>query len=205
MRLVTVLLIALIFGLIPAHAETESPPFGFPDEGNYQPIPEGMGMRFFQDKWHYIGRGGFLATTVTDKAFVNDETGNAVPYRVLVEASRYILLLDLWAPNPGSRYVPSVPWTNFVVLTWRGYKGENPYGLTSNMIMHSCSYADLGVRDQAFSWSLEKLMQVFKKSHYFKGIQPTAVEPFRDGWNGYRYQRRISPEGYQKRPLKWRQ
>jgi len=52
-------------------------------------------MRFFEGKWFYIGSGFMLPMTVTDKAFVNDDTGVVEPYRVLVEARNYVLLAVL--------------------------------------------------------------------------------------------------------------
>jgi hypothetical protein len=203
MRFVTVLLITLFFGAASAHSETAPPPFVLPDGEDSQLIPEGFGMRFFEDKWHYIGRTGMYPTTVTGKAFINDDTGVSTPYRVLVAAPRYVLLAELLTPSDVG--MSGRPWTTFVALTLRGYEGANPFDPSSNMIHHTCSHESMAGGAQAFSWPLGKLMQVFENSHCFRGIIPTAAEPFGDGWSRTRYQRRLSPEGYQKRPLKWRQ
>lgn len=196
MRFVILLLAPWVFGIVPAHADTAPPPFELQDGYDSQLIPEGLGMRFFHGRWNSIGRGGFIATTVTGKIFLNVDANYETPYRVLVEAPRYVLLAVLMAPSKDGFI--KIPWTDFVVLTLRGHKGRDPYDVASNMIYNICDHESPEFIDggaQAFSWPSEKLIQVFKKSPCFRGIDPTNREPFRDSWGSIRFQRRERPVG----------
>ena len=187
MRLLGLLLVAMVFGMTTAKAGNMPPPFELPDGYSQRPIPQGLGMRFFQGKWDYIGRGGMLPTTVTNKAFIYEASGGIRPYRVLVETRNYVLLASLLTPN--MRTTPNIPWTNFVVLTLAHGKGEDPYSVYANMIYHSCGHESMDGGDHAFSWSKEKLMRVFRAS-CLAGIDPKDKFPFGAGWSGSRYQRR---------------
>ena len=177
---------ALVAGPLAAAGDIP-PPFELSDGYSQRSIPKGLGMRFFEGKWYYIGRGGMLPTTVTDKAFINEASGSVKPYRVLVEARNYVLLARLLRPN--MRTSPNIPWTSFVVLTLAHDKGEDPYSVYANMIYHYCRDENMRGGDHAFSWSKEKLMRVFKNS-CLAGIDPKDKFPFGDGWSGSRYQRR---------------
>ncbi len=123
-----------------------------------------------------------LPFTVTDKAFINDSNRTAAPYRVLAEASNYVLLAKLIGSNSSD---PSrTPWTRFVVLTTSG----------SNMNYHSCGAMSMDDGDHAFQWTREKLLAVFRTS-CFVSIKPDARFPFGSsetgpGWSHWRYQRR---------------
>ena len=187
MRLVALLLAVTIFGMVPANAGDVPPPFEMPDGDQQRPIPKGLGMRFFHGKWDYIRQGGFIPTTVTAKAFINDALGHAKPYRVLVEAPNYVLLATLMRPD--SKMINQTPWTSFAVITLAHYEGADPYSVFANMIYHYCTHESMFGGDHAFSWPTEKLMQVFKAS-CLTGIDPKDRFPFGQGWSGSRYQRR---------------
>ena len=178
MRLFGLLLVVVVLGMAAAKASDTSLPFELPDNDMRQTIPENLGMRFFEGKWYYIGRGFMLPETVTDKAFVNEDSGVAEPYRVLVEARNYVLLAALVQPSIKGKL--EIPWTNFAVLTLSDY---------GNMVYHYCRDESMRGGDHALSWSKEKLMRVFKDS-CLAGIDPKNKFPFREGWSGSRYQRR---------------
>lgn len=186
MRLFGLFLVVGVLGIAPAVAEDMPPPFELSDDFSRRSIPKGLGMRFFEGKWFYIGSGFMLPMTVTDKAFVNDDTGVVEPYRVLVEARNYVLLAVLVQPYVKGEH--RIPWTNFAVLTLRHDKGENPYSVYANMAYHSCNHESMDGGDHALSWSKEKLMRVFRDS-CLPGIVSKYGFPFGEGWNGSRYQR----------------
>lgn len=187
MRLFGLLLVIVVFGMVPAKAEDIAPPFELPYGEMQRPIPKGLGMRFFEGKWYYIGRGGMLPETVTGKAFIGQAPGFEETYRVLLEARNYVLLAVLMRTN--FKGEANIPWTNFVVLTLVHSKGEDPYSVYANMNRYSCNHVSMDGGDHAFSWSREKLIQVFKDS-FLAGINPKEKFPFGEGWSRTRYQRR---------------
>lgn len=177
MRVLVLLLVIVVFAMVPVKASVASRPFELPDGDMHRPIPEGQGMKFFQEKWEYVDRSGGFPVTVTDKAFVNENRGTTRPYRILVEARNYVLLAVLLRPD--FEGLANIPWTNFVVLTLSN----------GDMIYHYCRDERMRGGDHAFSWSREKLMTVFRAS-CLADIDPKDKFSFRGRWGWGRYQRR---------------
>lgn len=185
MRLFGLFLVVVVLGTAPAKAGEAPPPFELPVVRNSQTIPQGLGIRFFQGEWEYVGRSGGFHVTVTDKAFINQVSGIAKPYRVLVEARNYVLLALLMRTN--FKTFPNIPWTNFVVLTLSHYEGGDPYSKYGFMRYHSCNDESMDGGEHAFSWSKEKLMRIFRAS-CLAGIAPKDKLPFGEGWTRSHYQ-----------------
>lgn len=178
MRMFGLLLVTMVLCVTPAKAGNAPPPFELPDGDMQRAIPKGEGMRFFEGKWEYVGRGGGFPVTVTDKAFINESRGTVEPYRVLVEARNYVLLAVLVRPDFEGQ--ANIPWTNFEMLTLSAYGGMNYY---------TCNHESMDGGDHAFSWSREKLMRVFKASCQSGTVSEYGF-PFGNGWSKGKYQRR---------------
>lgn len=165
--------------------EQEDQPFELPVSQMWsQVIPDGLGMKFFEGHWEYIGRGGMIPIDVTAEAFVNllkDESSpyRNSPYRVLYEARNYVLIAELLRDTDSA-------WTNFVVLTLRSRSLDDPY---INMIYFYCGDPFMKDADKAFHWPKAKLMELFRSQCPVE-VDLKKHSRLGEGWTWARYQRR---------------
>jgi len=137
-------------GVAPAYAEADAALLELREGEASRPIPNGLGMQFFQGKWDHLGRGGSFPVTVTDKALINDEAHVAAPYRVLVEDVRYVLIAELVTlANVG---IFGEAFTLFGVLTLQSHWGKaDPYSQSAHMIFYYCLPESMNGGAHAFS------------------------------------------------------
>mgnify|MGYP006439095737 CR=1 FL=1 len=170
-------------------AEDTDPPFALPVTRLQQIIPNNDGMAFFYGNWDGLTSGTVREMTVSPDAFIT-WGGDTDPYRVLYEARNYVLVVELVRPYPEAK--PEVAWTNFMVITLSHLNGDDPYSKYANMVHHHCNDPSMDDGDHAFSWSRERLIEVFKSSKCLRLIRPDDKFPFLGfPGSGARYQRRI--------------
>ncbi len=188
MRFIIWLLLGMMLASRLAAAVEEKPPFELPvNEMWSQVIPGGQGMKFFQGEWDYIGRGGMIRVTVTPKAFVSKydngtEKGFRKTYRIMYEASNYVLLATLAQPEYETN--PGHAWTGFAVLTLRSDGNGDRY---IQMIYFYCGLPFMNETVKAFHWPKARLMELFE-SKCPVVIDPDDLSWFGEGWSHIYYQ-----------------
>jgi hypothetical protein len=170
-------------------AEDMDSPFALPVNDFRQTIPDGDGMAFFYGNWRNLNRSGPRVMSVSPDAFIGWGS-DSYPYRVLYEAKNYVLVAELLRPYPKKK--PVVAWTNFVVITLSHSNGDDPYSKYASMRQYRCSDPSMDGGGHAFSWSRERLLEVFKSSRCLRLIRPNDTYAFLSFPGGiYIFQRRI--------------
>jgi hypothetical protein len=131
-------------------------PLVLPSE-QYGDIPDGQGMEFFLGKWRQGGsrpQGGPMIVT-ENKLEIPEARNLSYRYRVIYEASNYILLVARTEP-----YKSEYP-THFMIFAVQS--SGLPATIKDNIRTHLCDWGTWGTFE-AFEWSVEKLLETFKKS-----------------------------------------
>jgi hypothetical protein len=166
-------------------AADEAPPFRlFLDR---QPaIPNGLGMKFFYDRWEGRGRqGGWI--TIKPGEIVSRTKDDDQNYRILYEAENFVLTVV--AHKVGA------PWTGFDVFLLKPNFLEDLDPYDSSLIVWHCRDLQLMHNRETYNWSRERLLQAFAK-RCGKGVRPAENYPFGGGglgtsygWSGPRFGR----------------
>jgi len=142
----------------------------------YGNIPDGQGMDFFLGTWRQGGsrpQGGPMIVTRNTLEF--PETSNfGYRYRVIFEAPNYILMVARVEPHK-SKYP-----TEFMIFAIQS--GGMPITKKRNIRQLSCDYGTWGTFE-AFEWSVEELMETFKKSLCLSIVEIDGTVSI--GWGSY--------------------
>jgi hypothetical protein len=123
----------------------------------YGDIPDGQGMDFFLGEWRQGGsrpQGGPMIVT-KNKLEVPEARNFGYRYRIIYEASNYILLVTRVEPHESEHP------TEFMIFAVQS--SGLPVTIKRNIRTHSCGMGTWGTFE-AFEWSVEKLLETFKKS-----------------------------------------
>ena len=145
-------------------------------------IPDGGGMKLFQGVWKVPGLGGGGDMTVTNDAIElrDASTPTYSPYKVIHTAPNYVLFVTKDTFHDGDQ------WTTFRIFNlYPSGRNSEKASRTSELREHTCTELSME-RPEAFDWSVEKLIEVFKSSRCLKKIDDDAWYAS-IGWSNYRY------------------